>query len=89
MLIKNGANVNQADEEGDTPLSYAGASGNFAIFNFFKMTTCTELLPLTGNVKMIKLLVENGAKLDVKNEDGLTPLAAAAASGNSITPFYR
>lgn len=38
---------------------------------------------------MIKLLVENGAKLDVKNEDGLTPLAAAAASGNSITPFYR
>ncbi len=59
LVLQLGADVNAANDEGDTALHIAAAKGANAI---------------------VQLLVENGARLDVKNKLGQTPLSLTEIS---------
>lgn len=61
-LIKNGANVNTRDNDsGDTPLMEAAA----------------DYMHTGHGAEVVKLLLEAGAKIDCKNDNGWTPFFKA------------
>jgi ankyrin repeat protein len=62
MLINAHADVNAADEKGNTVLSYAVEFNQHAI---------------EGNADVIRLLLSKGAKTQAKDKNGLTPLDKA------------
>lgn len=73
-LIKNGANVNLADDEGNTPLFWAvsGCSSMDAVY------------PVTdGHQYIASVLIQNGASVNTPNIYGETPLHWSAAWGNA------
>ena len=95
LLIDAGADVNKANEKGETPLYWAAANGR---------TECVKLLidagadvnkadkdgrtPLIlaayyGHAECVKLLINAGADVNMANEDGLTPLYPAAWNGHT------
>ncbi|CAN7529639.1 ankyrin repeat domain-containing protein [Paenibacillus sp. LjRoot153] len=62
MLINAHADVNAADEKGNTVLSYAVEFNQHVI---------------DGNAEVIRLLLSKGAKTQTKDKNGVTPLAKA------------
>jgi ankyrin repeat protein len=62
LLMKAGADINAKDKAGDTPLH--------ACLSFADKSS-------VGSTKVAKLLIDNKASLNEKNNDGLTPLALA------------
>ena len=60
LALDLGADINAANEAGDTALHRAAAK---------------------GSTKLVEFLVERGARLDVENKRGQTPLAIASRSG--------
>lgn len=84
LLIKNKANVNAKDNDGDTALLYAiraYTSEGFDLSNPFGDggAFCTieeyENDYSADNLELIKLLINNGANVNIKNKSGLTPLS--------------
>ncbi|MDP4174997.1 MAG: ankyrin repeat domain-containing protein [Bacteroidota bacterium] len=65
--IRNGADVNAVNEAGETVIF------NALTFSFFQADKF--------NTDMIKLLLDNGAKVNVKDKQGQTPLFIACSSG--------
>ena len=61
-LIQNGADVNAADNDGNTPLMHS---------------------VISENVKVIEILIENGANIEVKNAEGKTAYELAQEQGVS------
>ena len=64
LLLDNGANINEKDNEGDSLLHLA--VGMISI-------SCPE----DKNLKMLNFLVENGAEINAQNNKGDTPLHLA------------
>ena len=61
-MIQNGADVNAADNDGNTPLMHS---------------------VISENVKVIEILIENGANIEVKNAEGKTAYELAQEQGVS------
>lgn len=82
-LIKNGTNTNYTDSDGDSALMKVAAQG--------KMSWKTVKPPcafwksqfnVTGNINMMKLLIENDADVNAVNNDNQSALIKAIAEGN-------
>lgn len=86
-LLENGADVNIADIRGATPLHRATSRGNLTIVKLLldHSDLRVNVRDAYGNTPLhlaceedrqdeAKLLVKNGADLDIKNKDKLTPL---------------
>src|SRR5438132_10916703 len=94
LLIGNGANPNQTDEESRTGLHYAAMSGNLRIIAILikagarldpKEKLGNTPLHLAGEraqVQAARLLLDAGAAVDPENKNGMTPLMQAASRGN-------
>lgn len=93
ILLENGADVNQADLGGTTPLEDAAINGHLDIVNLLiakgasvvqqspKGYTALHAAAYGGNPEIVKVLLENGAEIDARDEFGMTPLHNAARSG--------
>jgi uncharacterized protein len=93
-LVAKGAEVNQAQADGTTPLHWAvyrfdrdlvqtllkkGARVN--VVNRYGASPLSEAVRV-ANVEITEMLLEAGAEPNVENEDGQTPLMLAARTGN-------
>jgi ankyrin repeat protein len=93
-LVNSGANVNEKDSFGDTPLHAAAAAGNLNITKYLiekkayvdahDHSHTTPLITAISNKhpNIVKYLCENNANVNKPDNDGLTPLHHAAADGN-------
>lgn len=84
LLIKNKANVNAKDNDGDTALLYAisaytskGFDLSYPFDNGGAFCTIEEYENdySADKLELIKLLINNGANVNIKNKSGLTPLS--------------
>jgi ankyrin repeat protein len=95
-LVNAGADVDAVHENKVTALMYAAASGHVdtmkiliqkgkASLDIKHTNGGTALLEAStgGMYEAMKLLVESGAETDFTDDDGVTPLMAIAAQGNS------
>jgi|GEM_PF-2623629 len=85
FLISNGANVNLSDEEGFTAMDTAVGEGHLLIVKelILKGVDVNQRTQNNGTVlhtavaweraEIIKLLLDNGAKKDIKDAEGKTP----------------
>jgi ankyrin repeat protein len=81
MLIERGADVNLRLKNTPPPRNIVfdrGADGQLT-------TGATALVRAAygGDLEMMRLLLENGARIDIPNKDGVTPFAAAASDGGT------
>lgn len=67
LLVDHGADVNQRDESGDTPLSIAVSTGKHAV--------------VQNSLPVITLLVDHGADINQRGKSGDTPLSIAVSTG--------
>ncbi|MGA8027726.1 MAG: ankyrin repeat domain-containing protein [Bryobacteraceae bacterium] len=95
-LINAGANVDAGDALGSTPLLDAAWSGDLEIAGFLlahradvnavhtqARSTALEYAVLTGRAAMVKLLLDSGARTDLRYRDhDQSVLAIAASRGN-------
>ncbi|XP_019644621.1 PREDICTED: myotrophin-like [Branchiostoma belcheri] len=97
-LVQNGADVNEADRYGRTPLYFAANRGHGAVANILLLqganvnyTTKTgETALLTacrgGHSSVVKILINFGADLDTRTKAaGTTPLYVAATNCHDAT----
>ncbi len=94
ILIKKGANINNKDSSGNTPLHYAVESANFDIVKYLiekgakvDNKNAWGITPLeyaikTSNLDIIKYLVEKGANVNNKNAFGETVFYYAVQEAN-------
>jgi ankyrin repeat protein len=76
FLIQKGADCKATDNYGNSPLHYAAREGRLSQIE--KENPKQQLPELPSlKVETIKLLIENGANLQAKNNKGETPLALA------------
>jgi 26S proteasome non-ATPase regulatory subunit 10 len=68
LLIESGANVNQKDKYGGTPLH--------------RVASNTNVKTRASNEPIIDLLLNNGVDINVQDGNGDTPLHAACVQGN-------
>ncbi|MBN1212652.1 MAG: ankyrin repeat domain-containing protein [candidate division Zixibacteria bacterium] len=76
FLILNGAEVN--------PPEYKDPDSNC----FFRPTTPLHLAARHSDLEVSKILLENGARLNVRNQEGETPLYLAASQGHTDITEY-
>ena len=91
-LISRGADISMTDEKGRTPLAIASFCGCMDVMEYLlsnddvkklldarDASGCTPLwlAARTGNLKMVRCLVDAGADASLENNDGLSPEAAA------------
>src|SRR5215469_3520309 len=94
-LLKEKANVNEAQGDGMTPLHWAVYSNNFEVAELLvgagadvkavtRVDSSTPLLmaATNGNIQVMDLLVKAGADVNAASSLGTTPLMQGAASGN-------
>jgi ankyrin repeat protein len=96
-LIQRGANVDEEDRRGKTPLFFAvwGGQGETVEFllsnaadvdaNNVDGRTPLHYTASSGNLKMTGLLLAKGANIDVRDKWGGTPLHGAAKDGRKET----
>jgi len=94
FLVLNGADVNQATQNGHTPLFVSSQNGHFSIVNFLvqngvhinqaRNDGVTPLLVSSQNgyLPIVKFLVQNGADVNQACVDGSTPLLLSSKHGH-------
>src|SRR5437899_4703247 len=94
LLLSNGTNPNQTDEESRSGLHYAAMSGNLRIIAILiKAGARLDPKEKLGNTPLhlaverdqaeaAKLLLDAGAAVDPESKSGMTPLMVAASRGN-------
>ena len=96
LLIKQGANVNLQDKEGETALHYAVDGSdvscevlsclieNGANFDAFSNSGCTPLMKAIHNqlIQVVTYLIEHGANIDLQDKNGNTALHHAVGVTN-------
>ena len=92
-LIKDGAEVNVQDEQGDTPLHYAADMGNIELAQLFilsgaEINQVDELgisplyrAAVANHLQVAQLLLTNGADINLATAAGESPLDAALSNG--------
>lgn len=92
--IDDGANVNGADESGQTALHFAADRGNIDCIRILiesgadvNAVDCDgigvlQTAVMGGNIDAVKMLLESGAVPDAQDEDGETPRTWVADDGN-------
>jgi ankyrin repeat protein/beta-lactamase regulating signal transducer with metallopeptidase domain len=89
LLIANGADVNTKDNKGGTALWYAKDQGYTEIAEILIKHGAKEIAPkislhrivTKGDIEQVKSLIEKGADVNAKDDNGQTPLHLAAQSG--------
>lgn len=90
ILLEHGADVNDKNDEGVTPLHTAAMLGDWSVYNFhhrfFKLVWCFSC---PGHFKAIEILLDHGA-YDIDNKSNNTVLHVAAENGQSskFTIFF-
>ncbi len=92
-MISQGANVNEPEPNGTTPLHYASynedidlverlikAGAKVSVVNDFGSTPMAEAAAV-GNAKIIEMLLKAGADVNSRNREGQTALMAVARTG--------
>jgi len=83
LLIDNGALINKTNDYGWTALMEAAKGQPPQMIKKFIEINRKDLV--TASTKMVKLLLENGAKIDVQDENGLTALMMAVSNNHLET----
>lgn len=91
VLINNGANVNTAAYDGDSPLNTACVAGIKNHSNEFISNPQIILLKLLalGHKNIIELLIRRGADVNSANNRKLSPLHRASTFGNHFKAAIR
>lgn len=95
ILIENNVNVNDKNRSGGTPLYSAVCNGNSKMYRrilnqidkfLFKKNANFPISNISifylGNLRLLEILLKNGADSCIKDDDGLTPLHLAVQNGN-------
>ena len=90
LLLENGANVKQADNDGETPLHFTAKRGHTEIAKLLldngaevnqadkRGKTPLHTAAFRGRTEVVALLLEKGANIHAKDKYGKTPLHKAA-----------
>jgi ankyrin repeat protein len=84
-ILNKGANVNSTDGRGWTPLQWAASHRQKEAVKLLKEHGATMTLPLAamfGDTEEIQRLVESGADLNARDEQGATALMRAAGNAS-------
>lgn len=97
LLLASGASVNAQDAVGQSALLHAAGESGYSTSEAIKLLlaakanvndvnhrkqTALMLAALRGNLESVTMLIDAGAAINIKDEDGLTPMLYAAWGGN-------
>lgn len=84
-MIEKGADVNQDDKRGMTPLFEAVLNGNLKLLACSNQCHCIQFINVihSDHEEVAELLIKRGAIIDLADVVGLTAVHMAVVKGNS------
>ncbi len=103
LLVRCGADPNVKDRSGNTPFHYAAASGQLSMIEVLvRCGADPNVKNKLGNTALhsaihhsnsrldkVKVLVKNGARLDIKDDEGYTPFTLAKDRNDKYTAIVK
>lgn len=84
VLIHFGADVNHANQLGETALHIASECGKFLCIFFLLVLLKKFFSSVPDHEDIVRILVNKGAKIDVKNNTGSIPVVVALRKGKTL-----